>query len=139
MATIHDSIIISTNPATLEVVGEVETTPPCDVEEMVQHAREKFPVWRDLGLKRRSDIIGNAQKQLLDKSDDFARLITLEMGRPYAEALALELEASIDLMGYYAARAGFSLLKEQSKKTARSAPGSKKFFPVPRLQSQTKR
>ena len=98
-------IIHSVDPATLDVIDEVETTPPADVEKIVEQATGGFPAWRDLGLDRRIIILKKAQHLLLDRGADFARMITLEMGRPLAESMSLELEAAIDLMGYYLRRA----------------------------------
>jgi acyl-CoA reductase-like NAD-dependent aldehyde dehydrogenase len=95
----------SLNPATLETVGEVKITRPEEVAGIVRKAREGFPAWRDLGLKKRTRILKNAQRLLLERADDLARMITLEMGRPYVESVVMELEASVDLVGYYADRA----------------------------------
>ena len=95
----------SINPSTLDVVGEVGATRPEDVEGIVRRAQEALPEWENLGLKRRTQILRRAQGLLLEEAEDFARLITFEMGRPYTESLVIELEASIDLIGYYANRA----------------------------------
>ncbi len=100
-----ESIVRSINPATLETLGEVEATAPDKVEGFVERAREGFPAWRDLGFEKRSEVIQKAQRFLLERSEEYARWITLEMGRSYVESLVLELEASVDLMGYYAKRA----------------------------------
>jgi len=97
--------ITSINPATLEILGEVEITPPEAVEGIVQKAREAFPKWRDAGLKERATRIRNVQQLLLERSEDIARLITQEMGRPLTESLVLEVQASLDVTGYYAKRA----------------------------------
>ncbi|MFH1940965.1 MAG: aldehyde dehydrogenase family protein [bacterium] len=96
------SVISSVNPATLEMVGEVKATQLDDVEEIVRKAREAFPAWRDLGPKRRAEILMNAQQILLRRCEEFGRLITQEMGRPFVEAVVMEVEACVDLMGYYA-------------------------------------
>jgi acyl-CoA reductase-like NAD-dependent aldehyde dehydrogenase len=96
------STILSVNPATLEIVGSVHVTPPGQVEDMVQKARAAFPKWYAMGLKTRVHILKQAQQILLDRIDEFSRLITLEMGRPYVESYAMESEATIDLLGYYA-------------------------------------
>ena len=99
------NILQSINPATLEVIGEVEATPSQHVEEIVQKARKAFPVWRDLGLQNRARIIKRVQQLLLRRSQEFAELITLEMGRPINESLVLELAGAVDIIGYYAKRA----------------------------------
>ena len=97
--------LTSTNPATLEPVGEVEMTHPQQVEEIVQKARNGFPAWRDLGLEKRTEIIKTAQQLLIERCEEFGRLITLEMGRPFVESVVLEVEAVVDSMGYYARNA----------------------------------
>lgn len=98
-------VLVSINPATLETIGEVEATTPEKVENIVQEAHEAFPTWRDTGLTKRAEIIKRAQKLLLNRAEEFAELITLEMGRPLVESLVLEIEASLDLIGFYADRA----------------------------------
>lgn len=98
-------MIKSINPATLDIIGKVETTPPEKVESIVQSAREGFEVWRQYPLKERAAVIKKAQQLLLDRSHEFAETITLEMGRPYAESLALEVVAAADIMGHYARHA----------------------------------
>jgi len=106
------SILRSINPATLEPVGEVMMTSPSHVAEMVQKASDAFPAWRDRGISERSKIFKHCQQLLLDRTDEFAELITLEMGRPLAESMALELNGSIDLIGYYSKRA-FKFLNDR--------------------------
>ncbi len=91
----------SINPATLEEVGVVTLTPPAKVNEMVRKAQSAYPSWRDAGLEKRALILKQVQQQLLDHSEEFARLITSEMGRPINESLGLEVLSCIDIMGYY--------------------------------------
>jgi len=95
----------SINPATLETVGEVEWTPPDRVDEIVHSVREASAAWRDRGLNDRASILKKVRQILLEQSDEIARLITREMGKPLAEALVVELSAGIDITGYYADRA----------------------------------
>ena len=96
--------IVSINPATLKPVGEVPVVPHEAVQEIVQKGREAFPRWRDLGLKKRSRILRGVQQALLERNEDVATWITLEMGRPFVESLTLEVEAGVDLIGYYAGK-----------------------------------
>lgn len=99
-------ILRSVNPATLEVIGEVEATAPVRVAAIVEETRRAFPAWREMGFRRRAAILKRAQQLLIERAEDFAKNITLEMGRPINESYAIELSASIDLIGYYADRAG---------------------------------
>ena len=98
--------IISINPATLEINGEVELTPAEDVNLIVEKARSVFPLWRDTPMSVRSLIIKKVQELLLDRGMEFAELITCEMGRPVVESFSLEIAASVDIAGYYAENAG---------------------------------
>ena len=100
------SVLVSTNPATLEAVGEVTQASPESVEDAVRQSREAFSAWCSLGLSVRSKILKRAQQLLLDRNEEIARWITLEMGRPFVESMVMELEASVDLIGYYADRSG---------------------------------
>jgi acyl-CoA reductase-like NAD-dependent aldehyde dehydrogenase len=95
----------SINPATLEMVGQVPVTPPETVAERVASAQAVFPAWRDAGLKTRIAALERARQLLLERSERFGRLITAEMGRPYVESMVMEMEASVDLMGYYCRKA----------------------------------
>ncbi len=98
---LHKKTLISINPATLEKIGEVELTPIHDVDSMVESARNAHFLWKDTKFQERKKIFRDVKHLLLDRSEEIAKLITLEMGRPYAESLTLELHAGIDLIGYY--------------------------------------
>jgi len=69
---------------------------------MVQQAASAFPGWRDLGSAQRCDILKQTLNLLLERKEEFARLISSEMGRPYIEAMVTEVEATCDLLKYYA-------------------------------------
>lgn len=100
-----ESILKSFNPATLEIVGQVAVTPPEAVAEAVASAQAAFPAWRDAGLKTRISVLERARQLMLDRSERFARLITEEMGRPFVESMVMEMEAGVDLLGYYTRKA----------------------------------
>ena len=98
---LHKKTLISINPATLEKIGEVELTPIHDIDSMVESARNAHFLWKDVKLEDRKKIFRDVKHLLLDRREEMAKLITLEMGRPYVESLVLEVQASIDLIGYY--------------------------------------
>jgi acyl-CoA reductase-like NAD-dependent aldehyde dehydrogenase len=97
--------LISLNPADGTVVGEVPLTPPEKVEDVVLSAQQGFEEWSSIPLEKRARILVSAQQLMIERSGPFAETITLEMGRPLSESYGIELEASIDLVGYYAKRA----------------------------------
>ncbi len=78
----------SLNPATGEVVGEVPVAAPAEVEAAVASARAAQPAWRDLGARRRADLLRPAGPRLLQRAQELGRLITAEMGKPLPEAIA---------------------------------------------------
>jgi len=95
----------SFNPSTENLVGQIKATPPRQVHEIVKEARLGFFEWREHTLEERAGILKKAQQLLIERSRDIAEMITLEMGRPFTESFAVEVEAGVDLIGYYAKRA----------------------------------
>jgi acyl-CoA reductase-like NAD-dependent aldehyde dehydrogenase len=100
----NPSELVSFNPATLEPVGKVPVSSPEDVHACVARAGKAFPAWRDLGTPARSRVLHRAQQILIERGEAMGRLITLEMGRPFVESMTTEVEASVDLLGYYAGK-----------------------------------
>lgn len=94
--------ITSLNPATLETVGEVKITPPESVAAVVAETRQAQSGWAALSLKNRTALLRRAQQIMLGQADALAALICAETGRPYTEALSLEVQSAIDLLAYYA-------------------------------------
>ena len=74
------------NPATGEVLVSL---PRCREEETtraVVAADEAFRVWRGTTAKHRSEVLGRWYQLMHEHRDDLATLITLEEGKPLAEA-----------------------------------------------------
>lgn len=82
------SMLESINPATGEVVGEVEITPVERVGDIVSKAREAADEWAALGVAGRVERLAPAARILAARADEIGRLMTLEMGKPLAEAVA---------------------------------------------------
>ena len=80
----------SYNPATGAIVGEVPVTQPEDISAVVDRSRAAQPAWAALGHEGRARLLTEAAESFRDKTDDLARLITQEMGKPLFEA---EVEA----------------------------------------------
>lgn len=99
------SEIISINPATLEVIGKTEITPAAKVKEYVAAARAAQPQWGKLEASERAKHLLLAREYLLDNIDEIARTITLDTGKPLAEALVAEIYPTADLLHYFAIEA----------------------------------
>jgi len=75
------------NPATEEVLGRVPFAEPSDVDAAIAAARAAFPKWRDAGPDFRSGILLKAAALLHQRADEIGRVMTLEEGKPLAEAV----------------------------------------------------
>ncbi len=94
--------IISYNPATGAEVGRVAVTSPDDVAAAVAHARQAFQSWKKTSFKERADYIMRAREVILSEMDEIAHLISSESGKPFGEAISMELAPVLDLMQYFA-------------------------------------
>lgn len=105
--------IISINPATLEVIGKTEITPAAKVKEYVAAARASQPQWGRFGVGERAEHLMLAREYLLDNMDEIARTITLDNGKPLAEAITAEIYPVAELLKHFAALAPRVLKDEE--------------------------
>jgi succinate-semialdehyde dehydrogenase/glutarate-semialdehyde dehydrogenase len=73
-----------------------------ELEAALQAAAQAAPAWRARGLPERCALLLRAATVLRDRAEDFARMMTLEMGKPIGEARA-EIEKCAWACEYYAA------------------------------------
>jgi len=88
--------ITSVNPATGEILRELDCAGEREVEAVVARARAAQPAWASLGLRRRIAIVGEFQKKLLEKKSEIAAVVTREAGKPLAESLVTEVLVVLD-------------------------------------------
>jgi succinate-semialdehyde dehydrogenase/glutarate-semialdehyde dehydrogenase len=93
--------LVSKSPATLDPVGDVSLASSDDCREAVLAAKHAFPLWRDLPLDGKKKILRRAKAILLGRSDEVARLISLEKGSPVMEAMVVEILGSLETLDYY--------------------------------------
>jgi acyl-CoA reductase-like NAD-dependent aldehyde dehydrogenase len=98
--------IISYNPATGEEVGRVEQASGEDVRAAVDRSCHAFHKWKKTSFRERRELIMRARDVILAELDEIARLIGAESGKPFGEAIAMEIAPVLDLMQYFAKRAG---------------------------------
>jgi len=63
---------------------------------MVTRARAAQPAWQAIGVRERLDIIQKFQQLLNERTQQVARVITAEAGKPVAEALLTEILVVLD-------------------------------------------
>ncbi|MGV9455562.1 NAD-dependent succinate-semialdehyde dehydrogenase [Streptomyces sp. NPDC003635] len=74
------------NPATEATIGEVPLATTADLDRALAAADEGFRRWRDTPVARRTEILHTAADLLTERAADVGRIMTLEQGKPLAEA-----------------------------------------------------
>jgi succinate-semialdehyde dehydrogenase/glutarate-semialdehyde dehydrogenase len=76
------------DPATGETLVEVADATVEDAKAALGAAHESFQSFRDSSPRERGDILRRAFDLIMERADDLALLMTLEMGKPIAESRA---------------------------------------------------
>lgn len=92
------------DPATGEIVGEVEPTSPEHLDSVVDSARVAQDGWQRLHPQERGRHLAAAAQTLTEHADELAATITSEMGKPRAEASA-DVAVAARYFEYYAGAA----------------------------------
>ena len=88
------------NPATNEVIGDLPHASKKDLDEALESNAEAFKLWKKESPLNRQKIIENACRNLESKFDQVATNLTIEMGKPLAEAKG-ELAVGLDVLRWY--------------------------------------
>ena len=112
-AKISGAEIISRNPTTGEEIGRVPLTLPEEVARAVDRARAAQGAWAAKSFSERARVVMRARKIVLKDLQEIALLISRETGKPAAEAIAMELTPSLDLMQYFAHKTASLLQRER--------------------------
>ncbi|GAB2717001.1 hypothetical protein GCM10027089_46570 [Nocardia thraciensis] len=99
------------NPATGEVVGRVPVDSAETVAAKVGQLRLYQPEWEAIGAEGRKRWLLKLQDWLIDNTDHLGDVLQSETGKPRVDAL-IDPAFSVDLIGYYARRAGKFLADE---------------------------
>ncbi|OLU30270.1 succinate-semialdehyde dehydrogenase I [Pseudomonas sp. PA15(2017)] len=75
-----------TNPATGDVIGSVPKMGAAETRRAIEAADKALPAWRALTAKERSAKLRRWYELMLENQEDLARLMTIEQGKPLAEA-----------------------------------------------------
>jgi succinate-semialdehyde dehydrogenase / glutarate-semialdehyde dehydrogenase len=89
------------NPATGEQVAELGFASSADLDDALAAAARGFEVWRKTSAYDRAKILGKAADLLRERSEQIAQMITLEQGKPLAEA-RMEAGGAGDHVDWYA-------------------------------------
>lgn len=82
----QDQVVV-TNPATDEVIGHIPNMGQVEATEAVESAAQALDAWKALTAQQRSDRLLAWHKLTLEHAEDLAQIMTIEQGKPLAEAL----------------------------------------------------
>lgn len=75
------------NPANGQIIGQVPCATTEDVKKAIQAAEQSSELWGNTPALNRAEILRKAASLLRERRESIGRVITLELGKPYAEAV----------------------------------------------------
>jgi succinate-semialdehyde dehydrogenase/glutarate-semialdehyde dehydrogenase len=92
--------IISNNPSTGETLGEVEVTSNDEIKAKVDKARKALKGWKELVIGGRVKALYKVVEGFERRHDEFASLISKEMGMPISQSTH-DVHGAIDYFNWY--------------------------------------
>ena len=102
----------SVNPVDGSTSAEIAAHTAAELESALHLAAQAAPHWRKQTLAERCRLMQQAATVLRDRAEEFARMITIEMGKPISEARA-EIEKSALGCEFYASEGPLFLADEE--------------------------
>ncbi|SMO63697.1 NAD-dependent succinate-semialdehyde dehydrogenase [Melghirimyces algeriensis] len=93
-----------TNPANNEMVGQMADAGAKETRQAVDAAYRAFPDWSQKAAKERAVILERVYDKMIEQKEQMARLMTMEQGKPLAEAQG-EVQYAADFFKWYAEEA----------------------------------
>jgi len=93
-----------TNPANGAVIARVPDMGVVETAEAIAAAEQAQKIWRNVLAKERSDILRRWHDLMIENQEDLARIMTLEQGKPLAEARG-EILYSASFLDWFASEA----------------------------------
>ncbi len=74
------------NPATQEIIGKVPKFTKDETKKVIENANNAFQTWKNTTAKERSVILKKWGDLIVENVEDLAKIMTIEQGKPIAEA-----------------------------------------------------
>ena len=97
----NGSFIEVNNPATLEIIGKVPNFSANETKSVIEDADQAFQMWKNTTAKDRSILLKKWSDLIIKNVDDLAKIMTVEQGKPLAEAKG-EILMGASYIEYYA-------------------------------------
>lgn len=96
----------SINPATAQPIARIYTSSRASIDAAVAAAQAAFSSWSATRPIERARILHRATALLRDRNDEFARLETLDTGKPFSETSTVDVTTGADVVEYFASLVG---------------------------------
>jgi len=110
----------SVNPATNEVIGNYEEMTHREVSDVLKNVHMAFSKWKNSSFAQRKELMKNAADILRKRKKEFGKIMSLEMGKPFPQAIA-EAEKCATVCDYYGENAesilGDKIIKTDASKS----------------------
>ena len=90
-----------TNPATGKVEASYPTANEQDIQQAITKADDTYKEWRNISLSERSALLHKIADIYIERQDELANMIAVEMGKPVAQGKG-ELALVAEIYRYYA-------------------------------------
>jgi len=105
----------SINPFTEILIHQYKEMSATEIDEVIRSSNKAYTDWKETDFYHRAVLMKNAAQVLMDKKDELAKLMTLEMGKPILQSVA-EVEKCAWVCEYYSDSAE-RFLKDEIIKT----------------------
>jgi len=121
-------MIITVNPATEEPIAEYQTMSSGEIETIVEASRRDALSWKKVSLQERALLMRRLAEVMRQQKEHHAALISREMGKPLAQAVA-EVVKSAWVCDFYADHAA-SFLQPETSDLGDGVRGVVQFEPI---------
>lgn len=117
------------DPATEETIALLPKAGPAHLDAMLDAADRAFRDWSRMPVRKRAGYLNKAAKLIEERAETIARIVTLEQGKPLAEALQ-EVKRAAGLIAWNASAAVELLESEGVRDVAGSSVALRPVGPV---------
>ncbi|WP_373520832.1 NAD-dependent succinate-semialdehyde dehydrogenase [Aquiflexum sp.] len=110
----------SINPYNNEEVGKYKAHTSDEIDKILDKSEEAFKTWSRKPLSYRTELIKKAGQVLRENAEEYAQMITTEMGKPISESRS-EVNKCAWVCDYYADNAADFLASEEIKTDAKKS------------------
>ena len=101
------------NPATDEVVYQVEIADDFIKSQAIESAKQGFALWSAMTPVERSRILHKAVNILRERNDELAKVEVIDTGKPIQEANCVDIQTGADVIEYFAGLAPTQIGSQQ--------------------------